>query len=66
MGLDILEYGIFFSELFGILQKDFKDGKLTGKELKEFLNSLIDDDIEIDLNNLVRFVHSLREKLREV
>ena len=57
---------IFFSELLEVLSKDVKDGKITGKEFKEFLNMLIPDDFEINLEDINGFFEFLREQLRRL
>ena len=63
--MDIIEFGIFLSEFIALLKRDFQDGKITGKEFKELLNRLIDDDAQIDLDNILGFIRYLREKIRE-
>jgi hypothetical protein len=36
-----------------------EDGKITGKELKEFLGLLIDDQMELDIADLKEFLKPL-------
>lgn len=46
-----------------LLLQAFEDGKITGKELKEVLNTLIDDNLEFDIKDVAGMLKSLLHKL---
>ena len=45
-----------------LLLQSIEDGKITGKELKEVLNTLIDDNLEFDIKDVAGLLRSLLHK----
>ncbi len=42
--------------------KAVEDGKITGKELKQFLNSVIPDNLEFSLSEVLPFIKTILQK----
>jgi len=45
-----------------LLLRAVEDGKITGKELKNVLNTLIDDNLEFDIKDVAGLLKSLLHK----
>jgi len=45
--------------LVSLLIQAFEDGKITGKELKQILEVLIPDDLELSIDNVMSILKNL-------